>query len=170
MRTTRMSKATLAVAVAIAATASLALINPWQASGGTDRREAQSPRSTERSSHHQNLTQRNKAIVRRFNELAFRDGKDAEALELVGETYTNFEAGGVTTNRATLEGFLAAIPGDPSFALDDVFGEKDRVTVRYEAVINGTPTIGLDVYRVRNGKIVEHWDSFALPSSQPPAP
>lgn len=158
---------TIAIVTAVALAATVALMQPWAASGGIKHSGGDGTVASERSGHGKNLTQRNKQIVRRFNELGFRDGNDAAALALVGEEYTNYEAGGVTTNRAALEGLLAAFPGDPNFALDEVIGEKDLVTVRYEAVLNGAPTIGIDIYRVRGGKIVEHWDSFAFPTNQP---
>lgn len=109
--------------------------------------------------------ERNKRIVRDFNRLAFREGLDEEALKLVGDTYTNYEAQGATTDRQTLVGFLGQIGADPEFVLDDVIAERDMVTVRYEVVSFGTPTIGIDIYRVVNGKIVEHWDAFAAPTA-----
>lgn len=165
------ARALRSVGIALVATlvAGVLASQQWAVADGSQRSSGERHASGETS--HGNgkaLTQRNKQIVRKFNELAFRDGKDAEALALVGDTYTNYEAGGVTTDRSALEGLLAAFPGDPNFELDAVIGEKDLVTVRYEAVFNGTSTIGIDIYRVVDGKIVEHWDSFALPTNGAP--
>jgi predicted SnoaL-like aldol condensation-catalyzing enzyme len=113
------------------------------------------------------VERQNEDIVVRFNELAFRDGRDAEALALVGDTYTNYEAGGVTTDRAALEGFLGFLGTNPDFVIDTAITECDQVVVRYETNATGAPTIGIDIYRVVGGKITEHWDSFALPGAAP---
>lgn len=161
----RPSRRLIAGAVALGLTTVTAGTGFAAASEG--RSDAQPPSSDRRNSESRS-ERRNKQIVVKSNELAFRDDRDAEALALVGDTYTNYEGGGVTTDRATLEQFLGAIGANPTFAIDEALADKDKVVVRYETNFGGVAGIGIDIYRVVDGKIVEHWDSFALPTTPPP--
>ena len=71
-----------------------------------------------------------------------------------------------------LSGFLGAFP-DSTFTIDDMIAEGDRVATK--KTFNGTHTAALgdipatgrrvtlqyvDIMRVRNGRIVEHWLSM----------
>ena len=71
-----------------------------------------------------------------------------------------------------LAGFLNAFP-DCHVTIDDMIAEGDRVATKktftgtHTAELNGIPPIGkqvsityIDILRLRNGKIVEHWLSM----------
>jgi len=116
----------------------------------------------------------NKAIVRRLFEEIMR-GKLAVADELIVEDYTQHSVFGIPNGREAFKQFFMAfgeaVP-DAHFDIEDVIAEGDKVVIRL--TVSGTQTgalqdipptgkkfamKGIDIFRVVDGKIVEHWDA-----------
>lgn len=117
-------------------------------------------------------TEQNTTIVRRLYELA--NNGDAEGIGgLVAEGYDEHDPlpgqgtgrEGVVDRFSMLVGALA-----PRFTIEDVVAEGDRVVVRWTnagthvAEFAGIPATGrsftiagIDIYRVADGAICEHW-------------
>jgi steroid delta-isomerase-like uncharacterized protein len=121
--------------------------------------------------------ERNKAVVRRFIE-EVQNQKDWNAYdELNAEDFVNLSAPpGVPTDREGgkmfLGAFLNAFP-DSRVTIDDMIAEGDRVVTKktftgtHTAELNGIAPTGkrvsityVDILRLRDGKIVEHWLSM----------
>lgn len=126
-------------------------------------------------------TEANKAVVRRFLEQGWGEGDLAVVDALIAPTavhpyYREYPPGP--------EGFRQSILAprrtlpDLRIVIDDLFAEGDRVVTRYTwhgTDRGGWPgmsptgtrvtTTGMDIYRVADGQIVEHWtvlDELAL--------
>ena len=110
------------------------------------------------------------AVATRFYELYSTGDIDA-VLDLVGHDHVNhgFGGGGRDTLRQSLVGFRAAFP-DVTFTVEDTITEADKVVVKttfratHRGPFAGIPASGnpievggCDVFRVRDGKIVEAW-------------
>ena len=125
----------------------------------------------------QDEIERNKAVVRRFIE-EVQNEKNMDAFdELNAEDFVNLSApSGMPTDRAGgkmfLGGFLNAFP-DSRVRIDDMVAEGDRVATK--KTFTGTHTgefMGIqptgnrvtlqyvDILRLRDGQIIEHWLSM----------
>ncbi len=121
--------------------------------------------------------ERNKEVVRRFVE-EVQNKKDAAAFdELNDPDFVNLSAPpGLPADREGgkmfLWSFFAAFP-DCQFAIDDMIAEGDRVATKktfrgtHTGEFAGVPASGnrvtltyVDILRLRDGKIVEHWLSM----------
>jgi steroid delta-isomerase-like uncharacterized protein len=122
-------------------------------------------------------TDQNKAVIRRFVE-EVQNGHDWEAYdELNDPGFVNLSAPpGMPADReggkAYLQAFAAAYP-DAHFEIDDMIAEGDRVVTKKTFTgtntgeFGGAPATGkkvslqyVDIMRVRDGRIVEHWLSM----------
>ena len=122
-------------------------------------------------------TERNKAVIRRFVE-AVQNNQDWTAYdELNDPSFVNLSAPpGVPTDReggkVYLQAFAAAYP-DASFTIDDMIAEGDQVVTKKTfsgtntGEFAGMPATGrsvsvqyVDIMRVHDGRIVEHWLSM----------
>jgi steroid delta-isomerase-like uncharacterized protein len=116
------------------------------------------------------MTNRATTVATRFYEL-YSNGDIDRVLDLLGEGYKShgFGGGGADNLRQSLEGFRAAFP-DVVFTVDDTVTEGDKVAVKttfrgtHLGPFAGVPASGrsievggCDVFRVRDGKIVEAW-------------
>jgi steroid delta-isomerase-like uncharacterized protein len=122
-------------------------------------------------------TERNKMVVRRFIE-EVQNNKNMELFdELNAEDFINLSAPpGMPSDREGgkifLGGFLSAFP-DSQVTVDDMIAEGDRVATK--KTFTGTHTgegIGIpptgnrvtiqyvDILRLRDGRIIEHWLSM----------
>ena len=116
----------------------------------------------------------NKAIVRRLFEEVMK-GDLSVADELIVEDYAQHSVFGIPNGREGFKqffmAFAAAVP-DARFILEDMISEGDRVVTR--VTVTGTQTgalqgipptgrtfsmTGIDIFRLLDGKIVEHWDA-----------
>jgi predicted ester cyclase len=121
--------------------------------------------------------ERNRAVIRRFIE-EVQNGKNFAAYdELVDAAFTNLSSPpGVPADRdgarEYLRGFLDAFP-DSFFTVDDMIAERDCIVTKKtlsgthggdlgEIRATGKPVKlqYVDIMRVQNGKIVEHWVSM----------
>ena len=122
-------------------------------------------------------TEGNKAVIRRFVE-EVQNNKDWDAFdELNAPDFVNLSSPpGVPSDREGgkmyLAGFLNAFP-DCHFTIDDMIAEGDQVVTKktftgtHTGEFAGIPATGrsvtlqfVDIMRVRDGRIVEHWLSM----------
>ena len=121
----------------------------------------------------------NKAIVRRYLEEAWIKGNLNILDELMAPNYARYLPGQATPldregQKLRIAAFRAAMP-DLEFLIEDLFSEGDRVGFRVK--ISGThqgtflgvaPTgkrlvaTAIDIARLANGKIVEHWGEMDM--------
>ena len=125
----------------------------------------------------QSETERNKAVVRRFVE-EVQNKKDMDAFdELNAPDFVNLSAPpGMPADREGgkmfLGGFLSAFP-DAQVTIDDMIAEGDRVATKKTFTGTHTGDFGeiaatgnrvsiqyVDILRLRDGKIIEHWLSM----------
>ena len=114
----------------------------------------------------ESVTERNKKIVVAFYKEAHFDGDVDGAIErYVGDTYTQHTPAaedGVEGLRAYINFFLKAFPnakGDIRRVAAD--GDIVMVHAHWTGLITPNGDVGVDIFRVANGKLVEHWDVIA---------
>jgi predicted ester cyclase len=125
----------------------------------------------------QSETERNKGVIRRFVEEVQNQRDWAVYDELNDPSFVNLSSPpGIPSDRegakVYLGGFLAAFP-DAKFTVDDMIAEGDQVVTKktmtgtHSAPLGELPATGrsvslqfVDIMRVRNGRIVEHWLSM----------
>lgn len=110
------------------------------------------------------------AVTTRFYEL-FSHGDIDQVIDLLGDGYLShgFGGGGPENLRQSLQGMRAAFP-DLTFTVEDTITEADKVAVKTTmrgthkgpfagraASGNSIEVGGCDVFRVRDGRIVEAW-------------
>ena len=115
----------------------------------------------------------NKAIVRKYREAHNKNNLDAldaiVAKDLISHNALPGLPPGLEGGKMAHQGFLAAFP-DTQATTEDLVAEGDRVVERYTArgthkgPFMGAPATGkqfsiesISIYRIANGKIVEHW-------------
>ena len=120
----------------------------------------------------------NKDCIRRIFEEVLNGGKLSVLDTLIGAAYVDHnpspgQPAGAAGVKGKVETLRAAFP-DVRFALEDVVAEGDLVAARYswrgthkgESYLGIPPSgksifvRGMDFYRLRDGKIVEHWDNI----------
>ena len=125
----------------------------------------------------QSETERNKAVIRRFVE-EVQNQKNWETFdELNASDFVNLSAPpGVPSDKAGgklfLSAFIDAFP-DSYVTIEDMIAEGDRVVTKktfngtHTGELNGIPPTGnrvsiqyVDIMRVRDGQIIEHWLSM----------
>ena len=125
----------------------------------------------------QSETERNKAVIRRFVEEVQNKKDWAVYDELNDPEFVNLSAPpGVPADREGgkmfLGGFFSAFP-DAKFTIDDMIAEGDRVATKKTFTGTHTGDLGdiaptgnrvtvqyVDIMRLRDGRIVEHWLSM----------
>jgi len=128
------------------------------------------------------VTESNKAVVRRFNLEVIEQGKPGSAEDLMDSQLVNHSAPPGTDNGPkgmlnTFNNILRPALSDMKVTVHDQVAEGDKVTTRKS--ISGTHTgtlLGIeatgkpvnidiiDVVRIKNGKYFEHWGVNTLPS------
>jgi steroid delta-isomerase-like uncharacterized protein len=123
----------------------------------------------------QELLEQNKAVIRRFVK-EVQNGNDWAAYdELNDPSFVNHSAPpGVPSDREGGKVFLQALAAaypDATFVIDDMIAEGDQVVTKKTfsgtctGEFAGMPATGksislqyIDIMRVRDGRIVEHWN------------
>jgi steroid delta-isomerase-like uncharacterized protein len=118
-----------------------------------------------------------KALVRRFYDEVWNQGRLEVVDELNAPTFVErTPAPGLPPTKEGVKALVAmyrtAFP-DTQFTVDDVLAEGDGVAVRWTArgthqrELQGIPATnkqvtvtGMDLYRLDNGKIAEHWGTW----------
>ena len=117
----------------------------------------------------------NKAIVRRWSEELWSQGKLEVADEIVAPDYVRHDPGDPFPARGPedvkrLVGMLRAMLPDLTITIEDMIGEGDKVMIRYTGAATdtegfmGKPATGIEtrtaamqLFRLANGQIVESW-------------
>jgi len=113
----------------------------------------------------QNPSEMNKKMVREFYELAFnkRNVKDAAAMYL-GKTYRQHNPMGGDGPAAFVEavgGWIATMP-NMKVEIKRVLADGDLVAIHSHLIPEpgARGSAVMDIFRVENGKLVEHWDAM----------
>lgn len=122
-----------------------------------------------------------KRVVRRVVEEMWNRGEESAIEELIHEDLVEHgalgdEAGGRDDARRTVGGFRAAFP-DLSLEIADLVGDGEHVVLRWLGTgthtgpFMGAPPTGnrveiegIDIYRVVDGRVVEHWGYPDVPA------
>ena len=114
----------------------------------------------------ESISERNKKVVLAFYKEAHFDGDvDGAIARYVGDTYTQHTAlaeDGVEGLRSYINFFLKTFPkakGDIRRVIAD--GDLVAVHAYWTGLVSEAGDVGVDIFRVENGKLVEHWDVLA---------
>jgi len=105
----------------------------------------------------------NKQVVRDFCETAFNAKQPAEAAErFLGPEYTQHNPAAPDGKDAFVDfagGFVAQAPG-LNLEIKRIVAEGDTVVAHSHLTMSedDAGTVVVDIFRLENGKIVEHWD------------
>jgi steroid delta-isomerase-like uncharacterized protein len=120
-------------------------------------------------------TEENKAIVRRWSEELWSQGKLEVADEIVAPDYVRHDPGDPFPARGPedvkrLVSMLRTMLPDLTITIEDMLAEGDKVMIRYTGVATdtkgfmGKPATGIEtrtaamqLFRLANGQIVESW-------------
>ncbi|MDD3402500.1 MAG: ester cyclase [Hespellia sp.] len=108
------------------------------------------------------MEEKNKEVIRKFYQEFFNDHVIESADKYVREDYIQHNPG-VDQGRESLKSaFADKFIGDPDFRLDIkmMIAEKDMVAVYLKNVApDGTTKCRVvDIYRLKDGMLAEHWD------------
>ncbi len=122
------------------------------------------------------MSDENKAVVRRFVDEIFVDGRLDQVDELVTEDFVWHAQPAPIEGRDGLREAMRRVASglsDPDFVIEDLVAEGDLVAARLTATARQTgPFMGLPpsgkryrieelhLFRVRDGRISEHWHQF----------
>jgi predicted SnoaL-like aldol condensation-catalyzing enzyme len=103
----------------------------------------------------------NEAVVRKLLELVFGGEADA-ALELISERYVEHSRG-IAAGRAGVAEFIRTVAGardQMRVTIERVIADHQHVVVhlRTEWTHENRETAAIDIFRVADGLVVEHWD------------
>jgi steroid delta-isomerase-like uncharacterized protein len=121
-------------------------------------------------------TDENKAVVRRFIDEIFVQGRRETVDELLADDFVAHTWPSTGHPKDDLKGAIdrtSKALTDPRFTIDDMIAEGDRVAVRLTAQatqtgeLMGMPASGktyeigeIHIFRLRDGKVTEHWHQF----------
>lgn len=114
-------------------------------------------------SYAETLQEKNKKLVRDFYELAFNSHKPTEAAKkYIGNKYIQhnpFVPNGAEAFYTYFEGHFKKNP-ESHVDIKRILADGDLVVLHIHSKENkaDTGTAVIDIFRVENGKIVEHWD------------
>jgi predicted SnoaL-like aldol condensation-catalyzing enzyme len=121
------------------------------------------------------MAERNKQVVLRLFELALQSGV-TDALDLIADDYVEHSPV-IPAGKQGLAEFLHGLASReqaPRVLLHRVVADDEHVVVHYHATTgSGDPGSAVaDIFRLRDGAIVEHWDVVqplpeAVPSGNP---
>ena len=129
-----------------------------------------------------NLTDSNKALVRRYYEEVLNQRQLQVFDELADPGFVSYLANGqgigIEIYKQAIAGSVAAMP-DIRVTIQDQIAEGDKVVTRW--VGTGTPQVefggvkpngkpisvtAIHIHRLRNNKLVEHWEAINLHASR----
>jgi steroid delta-isomerase-like uncharacterized protein len=123
-------------------------------------------------------TETNKVIVRRYYEEVHNQGKRELLKEIAAEDYVEHtpfpgQGQGLAGFQQRVEMLQSALT--MNFTIEDMIAEGDKVVVRWtnhnlhQGPLLGIPATGksvtvtgIDIHRLRNGKLAEHWDQVDM--------
>ena len=113
----------------------------------------------------------NKALVREFFQRVFIDHQVDSGLELLDDGYIQHNQmvpGGKEAMREAFKKGLDSV----STEIKQIVAEGDRVVVQHHFSFDpATPGLAvIDIFRIENGKLAEHWDVMSPIPENPPFP
>lgn len=107
-------------------------------------------------------TQANKKMVEVFWNSVFNQKNMNVADQYIGEIYIQHNPGfqdGPTAFKAGIKGYFVQFP-QSSAEIKHIFAENDYVFIHNHVKLNPADRgqAAVDIFRVKDGKIVEHWD------------
>lgn len=108
------------------------------------------------------MAKTNKQIVKEFYQLAFIEGKVEKAVKLLHEDYKQHNPKVATGKSGFINAFKGFDPTGYSFSIKRAISEDDLVVLHIHVKHKNKPQdrgrAVVDIFRVNNGKITEHWD------------
>lgn len=109
------------------------------------------------------IEKKNKEVVEAFYNMAFRDHKPVEAMDLYGGPDYKQHNPHVADGKKPFKDYFAAFfPKNPEAKseIKRIVAEGDLVVLHVHSKLNKNDRgrAIVDIFRVENGKIVEHWD------------
>lgn len=110
--------------------------------------------------------EQNKALVLKAHNMLFSD-KDIKALELYFSPDFIEHSPLVTDGIPGLKELVASCP-DMDYKVSRVIGDDNGLVALHGRFVglDENPLVGFDIYRVENGKIVEHWDGLVAETAK----
>ena len=113
----------------------------------------------------------NKEVVRAFYQEFFNDHVIESAEKYVREDYVQHNPGVGQGRQALMDAFRQKFIDEPTFKLQIkmLIGEEDMVAVYLKNVDpeGNTKARVVDIYRLQDGKLAEHWDVLMKVESDP---
>ncbi|MGX9355011.1 nuclear transport factor 2 family protein [Roseobacteraceae bacterium S113] len=117
------------------------------------------------------LTEANRALVMEFMTTVFVNGALERAPDFIGDPYIQHSPHAADGLDAFMEvvGTMAEQGFDVSYdRIHRSVAEGNFVLTQSEGAVNGTPTAFYDLFRVEDGRLVEHWDVVqSIPDEMP---
>jgi predicted SnoaL-like aldol condensation-catalyzing enzyme len=135
-------------------------VDPGSSAGGDDGATPDGGAAPPAAACERAVTEANKATVNAAIDELFVQGDITAVDRYWGEPYLQHNpiaASGVTTFRNLFGGLIS--PGNPIYSLSRIVGACELVLIHGDYTSFGGPTF--DMFRVVEGRIVEHWDAFA---------
>lgn len=109
-----------------------------------------------------NEEQRNKELIKKFYQEFFNDHKVEAAEKYVRDDYIQHNPGVGQGSKALMEAFADKFAMDTTFCLriEKMIAEGDTVAVYLKNIDpqGNTKCRVVDIYRIQDGKLAEHWD------------
>lgn len=114
------------------------------------------------------LAKTNESIVREFYSQAFIEGNTNKAIKLLHVDYKQHNPRVATGKQGFIDAFKGFDPSPYSFSIKRSISEDDLVVLHIDVKKKNNPKdrgrAVVDIFRVNNGLITEHWDvSQAVP-------
>lgn len=119
----------------------------------------------------QNDLEANKELVRKFFQTVFTEHKVDEGLEYLSDSYIQHNQMVPGGKEPMREAFKRGLDG-VSCEIKQMIAEGDRVAVfhHFKFDPNALGATVIDIFRIENGKLAEHWDVMAPIPENPPFP
>lgn len=113
----------------------------------------------ERACHGHELCEANKALVRRFYDEVFATGDASRIDEFMRDDYRQHSPGIADGKAGFLEFFAKFSELEPRFEMSILAADGDYVFAFFKCVVaGGGVNKVVDIYRVEDGLLAEHWD------------
>ena len=109
-------------------------------------------------------TENNRSTIKSFVETVLIQGNIEELNTYLNQEYYTEHNPSINDNLVTLKKYLSNTDNDDSVSLEykachRILAEGNFVLSVCEGYVNQTPSSFFDLYRLKNGMIVEHWDT-----------
>ena len=112
------------------------------------------------------MSDKNKAVARRFFEEVYTQGKLELVEELMAPEYVAKGAGACTEGLEAVKGSIASKPPGINVRVEEQISEGNKVVSRLAFSAEGASWVGVAIQRIVNGKIAETWRLTNNPLAQ----